>query len=187
MKRDIEPSHPKHISNRFSDPLRILHNEMDRLFDDFFASPFSYGERDPGLLPQSFQPRTDITEGEKHFLLTMDMPGMKREDIKMEVRDNQLQIWGERKTEHEERQKNLHRSERAYGSFFRTFTLPRNVNSADIQAEYADGVLRVAIPKGESPESKSVTIGEGKPGFFERLLGGPKKDDAKPAGEDQVA
>lgn len=146
-----------------------IQREMDRTFRDL--------QRDSAMPSNWAQtitsPSCDIQDAEGHFLVTMDIPGMKKEDIKVELSGNQLSIWGERNEEKEEKKKGNYRSERFYGSFARSFTLPDGVKAEDIATEYKDGVLRIAIPKNETAKPKQIKIGEHKPGFFERLL---KKD-----------
>lgn len=144
--------------------------ELDRLFDDFWSSPsfFSGGE-----LAAQWQPMTDIDEADDHFLITLDIPGMKKEDLDIQVSDGQVIVSGERKQE--ENRKGY--SERRYGRFQRAFSLPTHVDAGKIEAQYADGVLKVYVPKSEAARPRSVKIGDSGSGIFSRLLG--KKDDGK--------
>jgi HSP20 family protein len=118
-------------------------------------------------------PSCDVKEADGHYLVAMDIPGMNKDDIKIELADNRLSVSGERKEEKEEKKKGTFRSERFYGSFERTFTLPEGVKSENIATEYKDGVLRIAIPKTEASKPKQIKVGEAKPGFFDRFF---KKD-----------
>jgi HSP20 family protein len=103
-------------------------------------------------------PRVNVEEQEDRFEITADVPGMKKEEIDIEVRDNVLTIKGERKLEKEEENTNYHICERSYGTFQRAFTLPENVTTADIEAEYADGILRLTVPKAEPEKPKEIRI-----------------------------
>lgn len=145
-----------------------LQSEMNRTFRHLQTEM-----RAPTDWPQALNPTCDVQDVDGHFLVSMDIPGMKKEDIKIELADGQLTISGERKNEREENKKGNYRSERVYGSFERTFTLPKSVKAEDISTEYSDGVLRLAIPKSEASSTKQIKIGEAKPGFFDRFL---KKD-----------
>lgn len=147
--------------------LPVFRREFDRLFDDFWGVPaLSSGPE----LPSVWNPSTDIDEEEDHFLLTLDIPGMKREDLRIEVHNDQVLVSGERKA----REKRNGYSERRYGRFQRSFTLPTHVDAGRIEAQYTDGVLKVYLPKSEAAKPRSIQIGDGKDGGF---LG--KKDDAK--------
>lgn len=113
------------------------------LFDEFFA-PF----RAP--LPSLYQgwlPRADVQETEKGYVLSVALPGVKKEDVKVDVKDDTLTISGERKAETEEKGRNWLRRETSYGSFCRSFTLPEGLHPEEVKASYADGVLKLAIPK----------------------------------------
>jgi len=103
-------------------------------------------------------PRVNVEEQEDRFEITADVPGMKKEEIDIEVRDNVLTIKGERKLEKEEENTNYHVCERSYGTFQRAFTLPENVTADDIEAEYADGILRLTVPKNEPEKPKEIRI-----------------------------
>ncbi len=126
-----------------------------------------------------FQPSCDINEAKDHYLVSFDMPGVKKEDIKIEVQGNQLLISGERQRETKEqgRETTLHH-ERAYGKFERTFVLPASIDSEKIEAHYENGVLNVALPKVESAKGRIIQIQSGQDGFLNRLLGS-KKEAAK--------
>lgn len=103
-------------------------------------------------------PTADISETEKEYLVKAELPGVKREDLKVTVENGVLSIQGERKQEKEEKGEKLHRIERAYGAFYRSFALPDNVSASDIHAECKDGVLFVHIPKMKAEKSKAVHI-----------------------------
>ncbi|KAF6254589.1 HSP20-like chaperone [Scenedesmus sp. NREL 46B-D3] len=104
---------------------------------------------------------TDIEEDDKAFTIKADIPGMSKEDVKIKVLDNTLTISGERKEERQEgvtKEGKAARVERSYGSFVRSFSLPRNVDAGGIKASTKDGVLTVVIPKVEEPKPEAQEI-----------------------------
>jgi HSP20 family protein len=105
---------------------------------------------------QMFSPKVDVVENEKAFDVHVSIPGFKKEDIKVELDENRLTISGERKFEkkQEDQKTKYHFIETEYGKFSRTFTLPSNVQSGNIQANYKDGILELNIPKEEKDLKK---------------------------------
>ena len=103
-----------------------------------------------------FVPRVDVAETDKEFEISFAVPGMKKEDFKVDFNDGQLTISGERKIEKKDDKKNYHSIETHYGSFSRTFYLPDNVDHNKIKANYTDGILNVIVPKDEKKVLKSV-------------------------------
>jgi len=103
-----------------------------------------------------FHPLCDVEETEKGFSVSVDLPGVAKKDINIEVHENQLFITGERKSE--TTRKNF--SERAHGKFHRVLTLPTNVDAGKIEANYADGVLTVELPKSEAAKPRQIKIGD---------------------------
>jgi HSP20 family protein len=124
--------------------------EVDRLFDAFFG-----GEQQA----RRWVPPMDLVEAEDHFVLKADLPGLTEDDVKIEVQDGTLSISGERKAEHEARERGWYRIERSYGSFSRSLTLPDRVDADAISADFANGVLEVRIPKPEERKPRRVAIG----------------------------
>lgn len=135
---------------------RTLRGEMDRIFDDFFGLTPAQREGTTTM----WSPSVDISETDDNFVVRAELPGMKKEDIELEVENNMLSIRGERKFEKTDEGENFHFMERSYGSFYRSFTLPKNVDSETIGAEYKDGMLVVTIPKKEEVKPKKVEIKE---------------------------
>jgi HSP20 family protein len=111
----------------------------------------------------SWVPAVNVEERADELVLTAEVPGMSREDIDIEIENNILTIRGEKSHEHEQGddEKRYHVWERSYGSFQRSFTLPRTVRGDDIKAEYRDGVLTVRMPKSAEAKSRKIAIGEG--------------------------
>jgi HSP20 family protein len=133
--------------------------DFDRLFNTLF---------DRSAEARSWTPPMDLVEAEDHFLLRADLPGMREEDVNIEVRDNTLRISGERKTEHDQRERGWYRLERQFGKFSRALTLPDGVNADTIEANFDHGVLEVRIPKPEERKPRRIEIGgNGKPATLE--------------------
>ena len=129
-----------------------LRDEMDQLFNSFFGRR----EHETGLT--SWNPRTDIVEDTEKFTLKMDLPGIRKDEIKISLVENTLTISGDRRIEREEKNRNYHRVERSSGSFSRSFTLPLTVKAEHIEAGYKNGVLEVYLPKTEEVKPKEITI-----------------------------
>lgn len=104
----------------------------------------------------AFVPRVDIIENEKAFELNVEVPGMKKEDFNIEIKDNYLTVSGERKFSTEKNEKDFHSIETRYGTFSRSFALPENIDSAKINAKYNDGILELTIPKDEKKQLKTT-------------------------------
>ena len=135
-----------------------LYRDINRLFDNFLSplqSPL--GEWDE----LGVQPSFEIDETADQYLVHCDMPGMSKDDIKIEVRGNQLFISGERKREEKKDERgNLLTTERYYGNFQRAFTLASDIDSDKVNAEYENGVLHLQLPKAESSRARQIPIRE---------------------------
>lgn len=130
-----------------------------------------FGNTSPVSINRDFVPALDLAEKEGHYILSVDLPGVKKEDIHVEVNDNILRISGERKTEITEGS----HFERSYGKFERAIKLARDISSDDIEAHYENGVLSLAIPKKAIVEAKQIEVKEGqKSSLWNKLLGGDK-------------
>ena len=125
--------------------------DMDRLFSSFF-----------GRLPEDtdgfWSPALDIEENNGNLIVKAEIPGMKKDDIKVSVHNNVLSITGERKQEKETKNKTIHRIERSYGRFSRAITLPSEVDEDKVKASYKDGVLNITLPKPESMKPKQIEV-----------------------------
>ncbi|AXJ00815.1 heat shock protein Hsp20 [Cyclonatronum proteinivorum] len=106
-----------------------------------------------------FHPGVDIVEHDNKFEIQVTLPGLKKEEINIELEDNTLTISGERRYENEDKTKKYHLVETRYGKFTRSFTLPRNINRDSIQAAMQDGILSVTIDKSEEAVSRKIEIG----------------------------
>lgn len=129
-------------------------NEVSRLFNTLL------GAENGGEL-QRWSPAMDLVEAEDHFLLRADLPGLGEDDVQIEVSDNTLRISGERRGEHEQRERGWYRMERSFGSFSRSLTLPEGVDADRIAASFDRGVLEVRIPKPEQRQPRRIEIQPG--------------------------
>ncbi|HGY54182.1 MAG TPA: Hsp20/alpha crystallin family protein [Caldithrix abyssi] len=132
--------------------LFTLKTDMDRLFDEFFRTGMEVTDR------VDLTPLVDVEENDDEFVISAELPGMKRDDIKITFDNNMLNISGEKKAEKEMKEENFHRMERSYGKFSRTIPIPSGVKLDKIDAVYEDGVLTVHIPKTEEAKPKQIEI-----------------------------
>ena len=132
---------------------------IESWFDNFFKSALEEFGWDKWLEERAFVPKVDISEDEKNYYVEVAAPGMSAENFDIEYSNGILTISGERKFEKEEKGKTYHRVETQYGKFSRSFTLPEDVISDKIEAEYKDGILRIVVPKDvKKIESKKIKI-----------------------------
>lgn len=150
-----------------------IFDEMDHFFNDWNRLPSTFKIYDE----RSFAPASEMSETEDQFIMSVDLPGMKKDDIKIEMVDNILTISGERKYESTENKK-VQRYEKAYGFFKRSFTLPASVDSDKIEAKYEDGVLELHLPKTQAAKPRQIEIQSSKTGFLGKLLNS-KKDEVE--------
>src|SRR3954471_20721739 len=127
--------------------------EVNRLFSTLFDA------HDTGV--QRWVPAMDLTEADDRFVLRADLPGLGEDDVSIEIQDNTLTVSGERKAEHEERQRGWYRVERSFGRFSRSLTLPEGVDSDAVEAHFDKGVLEVRIPKPAERKPRRVAIKAG--------------------------
>jgi len=140
------------------DPFREL-DEMRKRMSSLWERPLELLEAPSERLELAeWRPLADITEDEKGYLVKLELPGMKREEVKVSMESGVLTISGERKLEKEEKGKKFHRVERAYGSFSRSFVIPEDVMADKIDAEFKEGVLQVHLPKGEHAKPKTIEV-----------------------------
>lgn len=136
-------------------------DQMDRVFADFANAPTT-AER-------TFKPAAEAIEHTDHYLMSFDLPGLKKENIRIEMKENVLTVAGERKQETKDDAK-AQVFERQYGSFQRSFTLPTTVIEDKIEAHYEDGVLSLYLPKTPIAQPKKIEIKSEKGGFFNKEL-----------------
>lgn len=145
-------------------PIFQLHREIDRLFDDAFRgfpSMFGAGLEWPEITPIMLSPNLDIKETDENYVVSVEVPGVAKEDVDIRVEGNTLLINGEKKQEKKEDKENYHCVERHYGSFERRLTLPQDANADNIDARFKDGVLTIDIKrqaKSIPKEAKKVEV-----------------------------
>ena len=129
----------------------LLPNTVDSFFDRYYSDANS-GRR------SVFVPKTDIAETENEFEIQLAVPGMKKENFKIDLNDGMLTISGDRKFEKEEIGKNFHSIQTEYGSFSKSFQLPKDVEAKKIEATYESGILNVIVPKDKSKKLTSEIL-----------------------------
>ena len=140
------------------EPFRDIHTLQDRLnrvFGDLSHRP---GSTDEGLTAGPWTPQVDVYETNDSIVLKADLPGMNQNDVEISVEGNTLTVKGERKFEKEVNEKDYYRMERSYGTFTRSFTLPPTVDSDKIDAAFAQGVLKITLPKREESKPKQIKV-----------------------------
>lgn len=147
MAKQIDISRREDPGRALAHPFRTLQREMNELFSDFFTgAPFR--RFDLAHWPGGFvSPDIDVSETDKSFKVTAELPGMDEKDIEVSVSDGVLSVKGEKKAEKEEKGETFHRLERSYGSFQRSLSLPTGVDEGKITASFDKGVLSVTVPK----------------------------------------
>lgn len=134
--------------------LREVTSELDRVFDESFWPSFHWPRRFTALRTVGWAPEIDVFEKDDRLVTRVDLPGLKKDDVKIEVIDGYLAISGERKSEAEEKKDNYFRCEREYGNFSRAVPLPEGVKAEEITATFADGVLEVSVPLPVKADAK---------------------------------
>jgi len=137
--------------------------EIERRFEDFFKRPFSLMEpmwwprlRIPDI--EEITPTVDIYEDADDIVIKADLPGMKKENIDVNISGNTVTISGEKKKEEKVEKKNYYSTERSYGSFTRTFRIPTEVQADKAKASFKDGVLELRVPKTEEAKKKEKKV-----------------------------
>lgn len=138
-----------------SGPFERMHEEIDRLFDEFMPQLPAMAETDfrHGLLAT-----VDVGETDDAVEVTADLPGIEQKDIELSLRNGNLLIRGERRHETEEKKKNFFRAERSYGAFSRSIPLPCEVDQERIDARFRNGVLTVMLPKSQTARENERKI-----------------------------
>ena len=130
---------------------RHLSKSVNELMDEFFE-PIN------ARTTNNFTPKVDVRENEQEFEFLLELPGVRKEDIQIEVEQDVLYVSGERKAAKETKETNVHRMEQFYGSFHRSFHLPQGLDKETIAAQYQDGILRLIIQKHEKAIKKQIVI-----------------------------
>jgi len=132
--------------------VRDLQREVDSIFDQFFGGG---GDDDTSTV---WAPRTDLSETDDAFHIRLDVPGMTKDDITINLQNDTLTVSGERTSERKEKGEEYVRVERAFGNFHRTFTLPDAVDAENVEATYDEGVLTINVPKTEKSTRRQIEI-----------------------------
>lgn len=138
-------------------PMSELMN-LQREFDRVFSGMKPRSERDEAYESAVWSPMVDITENVDQYTLHFDIPGVLKEDVKINFADNTLTISGERKAYEEQKEASTHRIERVFGKFYRSFSFPALVKTDNISATFADGVLTIVVPKADESKPKQIEI-----------------------------
>jgi HSP20 family protein len=140
-------------------PNRWFDFPFERVFDELWGRT---GAEAP-VLAEAWAPRVDIREEKDAVLLSAELPGVAKDDVKIELENGVLTVSGEKHAEQSENENGIYRSERVYGSFKRSFRVPETVDADKIAADYSDGVLKLTLPKRPEAAPRKIAIsGEGK-------------------------
>ena len=140
------------------DPFRdvtVLQNRINRMFEESFGRP---READDEMKLQTWRPTVDIYEAENGIVLAVELPGVSKEDIAVEVKDDVLTLTGERVPDPAINEDSYYRRERLFGPFKRSFTLHQDIKPDQIKATFKDGILQIEIPRPVQEQPKPVTV-----------------------------
>lgn len=143
---------PRSLASLRRDPLMTLRDEMEDLLSRI------WGDGDEGWFGGTMAPSADLSETDKAVEVRMDLPGVKPEEIDIQLNNNVLTVSGERSEEKEEKGRTYHRVERRAGKFARSFTLPCAVAEDEVAAEHHDGILTITLPKTEEAKARKITV-----------------------------
>jgi len=139
------------------DPFRDLLSIQDRM-NKLFEQSLSRSRTEEGIAASTWTPAVDIYETPETVVMKAELPGLSRDDIEIQIRDNTLTLKGERRFAKDVQQENYLRIERAYGAFQRSFTMPATIQRDNIRAVFLDGVLELTLPKAEEAKPKKIAI-----------------------------
>src|SRR5210317_1506077 len=135
--------------------MTAVQNRINRMFNEpYWLTGRMDDDTDMGM----WNPAVDLYEKDDHFVIKAELPGVDKKDISIDLKDRVLTLSGERSYENEVKEENYYRRERSYGKFQRVFTLPADVDSDKIKADFNDGLLQIEVPKPEEQKPKKVTI-----------------------------
>jgi len=140
------------------DPFRnvaALQDRINRIFDESFSRT---SDIDDDISMSAWKPLVDIYETDEAIILKAELPGIKKEDVSVEIKDNVLTLKGERIEDKEVKEESYFRKERCFGTFSRAFNLQHRVQPDKIKARFKDGILEVEIPKPEEEKPKQITV-----------------------------
>lgn len=131
-----------------------MQREINNMFDRFFGDDVA---TDSAKLT-TWAPAVDIAEHDDEYVVKVELPGVAKDEVKITLESNILTISGEKRQDKESKKENVHRMERVYGSFQRSFTLPSTVRSEKIDAFFRDGILNISLPKAEEAKPKQIEV-----------------------------
>jgi HSP20 family protein len=134
-------------------------DEVERSFEDLFSQSLIPMWRRTPVMNGEWMPAIDIFEKKDKFIVKAELPGMKQKDIDVSLSGNNLIIKGKKNTESEVKEQDYYRSERTYGSFFRSIPLPSSISANEIEANFEDGVLEISIPKMAELKQNKIKVG----------------------------
>lgn len=133
----------------------LFPRSLGRLFDELSRE---VGPVERAGAAQMVAPAVEIAEDENAYTVTAELPGVKKDDVHVEMSEGVLSVRGEKKSEREEKKEQRRYVERSYGTFSRSFTLPRDANPDQIDASFKDGILTITIPKTEAAKPRTINI-----------------------------
>src|ERR1700756_6067392 len=139
-------------------PLREMEEAQNRFFGDFPTFPIRFPKNGGSFKLADWSPLVDIAEDDHEYLFKVDLPEMKKDDVKVTIENGILYISGERRAEKEEKKRKLHRLESFFGTFERTFTVPEDADPTKIVDEFHDGGLQVHLPKRPTPKPQAIEV-----------------------------
>jgi HSP20 family protein len=145
------------ITRRENTPNLFGLQRLNRILDEAFAG-LPFPEQGGNILTSSWVPPTDVSEDQNSIKITMELAGVDPDDVRISLENNVLTIRGEKRQEEEENDERVHRIERIYGMFQRTFVLPNSVDPERIEARHENGVLTVSIPKTERARPREIPV-----------------------------
>jgi HSP20 family protein len=135
-----------------------LEREFNRIFNRYNDKFGLQKELDEEFENAVWSPLTDIVENDNEYVMKMDIPGVKKEDVKISYSNGEIRISGERKHEEEKKDAKYHRVERTFGKYYRSFLLPDHIKEDKIEAEFKDGQLTITVPKADEVKPKEIAV-----------------------------
>lgn len=152
--RDLAPWRGSPLGRTFSDPFLSFRQEMDRLFEDFFAPTTTRASSGNGDL----LPSIELKESDKGYTVSAELPGLEMKDVNVDLNDNVLSITGEKRAEQQNDEGGMHYSERSFGRFERRIPLPQEIDADKTEAKFKNGVLTIDLPKNPKAQDKKRHI-----------------------------
>ena len=129
----------------------LMQDQFDKMFENFFHDNFVTDST-------SFNPPVDMVENDENYLITVELPGLSKDDVNMTIKDNMMTISGSKKNRYESENDSMHRIESSFGSFSRSFRLPKSIDRENVKANFESGVLSISMPKVEEAKPTEIEI-----------------------------